>query len=552
MKQKITGGLIFSFFIVVALSAYFLALEMTDSIYEFRSPLHENPPISGVNLGQPAADRVVFVLIDALRYDTSLKTEVMPVLNGLREIGAYARMTSQPPSFSAPGYSVLFTGAWPYLSDGPAFNLAYADIPTWTQDNLFTAAKDSGLNTAVSGYYWFEKLIPQDAVDAGFFTPGEDAAADRDVVDAALPWLKSGEYQLVLIHLDQVDYAGHHQGGPQDQNWDTAAARADALLAEILAELDLEKDVIFVCSDHGQIDAGGHGGQDPVTMIEPFVLAGKGIRPGDYGEVTMVDVAPTLAAILGTNIPASTQGSVLVEVLSGLSESVQDSLPEAVLSQQQQLVQAVESSLKITPSFEVTEPADAVSTTQAYLQDLWKQRLLKERLWRLIPALMVLIGVVFALWKSRSEQDGRLWLGVLVYAAAYQLIYAVLRGKVYSYSAVTSEIDLIAVNGGTALILGVLVWFHLARQLKWFAAEKKVLLFRAQRLFVFLVLGMLIPVFIHYIWNGLLVTWTLPALGLHYVALLSLIQIMFLAGAGLLVSAVVLIFKKTNLEEQTP
>ena len=76
-------------------------------------------------------------------------------------------------------------------------------------------------------------MIPQGAVDASFYTPGEDAAADRAVVDAALPWLRTNDHQFVLIHIDQVDYAGHHEGGPVDPRWDDAARRADDLLARL-------------------------------------------------------------------------------------------------------------------------------------------------------------------------------------------------------------------------------------------------------------------------------------------------------------------------------
>ena len=72
------------------------------------------------------------------------------------------------------------------------------------------------MKTAVSGYNWFEKLIPQKAVNASFYTPGEDRLADRQVVDAVLPWLAGGQYSLILVHIDQVDYAGHHEGGPSD------------------------------------------------------------------------------------------------------------------------------------------------------------------------------------------------------------------------------------------------------------------------------------------------------------------------------------------------
>lgn len=547
MKASIVRALVFVLFVSIAVGAYFLALGITDSIYQFRSPLHDTPPEPGAALGEPMA-RVVFVLIDALRYDTSLKKDVMPTLNGLREMGAYARMTSQPPSYSAPGYSVLLTGAWPYLSDGPAFNLSYDDIPAFTQDNLFAVAKRSGLNTAVSGYYWFEKLLPANVVDEGFFTPDEDHAADRDVVDAALPWLQSGEFELVLIHLDQVDYAGHHEGGPRDLRWDAAAARSDALLAEILAELDLTQDVIFVCADHGQIDAGGHGGQDPITLVEPFVMAGKGVSPGDYGDVLMVDVAPTLAAILGANLPASTQGSVLTDMLSGLPQSVQDALPFAAASQQQLLAQTVEVAFGLSPTFSLTEGQEAVVTTQEYLNDLWAHRLQRERLWRLLPGLVIVGLLAFVLWKWRTPQDGWLWAGLMVYAAAFQFLYVVIRGKVYSYSVVTTELDLIVVNGVIAVLLSLLVWFFLARGLHWFTGTKNLLLSRSVRFFLFLIGGLTIPLLVHFVWNGLFVTWTLPALGLHYLTLLSLIQIMFLAGSGLLIYAGILIFKRKPKE----
>ena len=163
-----------------------------DSVYAYRSPLHNTPPVPGEALGKPNTRSVVIVLIDALRYDTSHESDVMPFLNQLRAEGASAMMHSRPPSYSEPGYTVLLTGAWPDLSDGPAINLDYAEIPTFTQDNIFSAAHRAGLLTAISGFNWFEKLIPQEAVSVSFYTAGEDQVADRQVTDAALPWLAEG------------------------------------------------------------------------------------------------------------------------------------------------------------------------------------------------------------------------------------------------------------------------------------------------------------------------------------------------------------------------
>jgi hypothetical protein len=48
---------------------------------------------------------------------------------------------------------------------------------------------------------------------------------------------------------------------------------------------------------------GGHGGQDPITLIEPFVMVGAGVKPGEFADINMVDIAPTVAALLGANIP---------------------------------------------------------------------------------------------------------------------------------------------------------------------------------------------------------------------------------------------------------
>ena len=142
-------------FIAIAAFAFFGANAQMDALDTYRSLLHENPPKPGAPLRwqeeERPTQRVIFILVDGLRHDTALKSDVMPTLNKLREKGARATSHSQPPSYSAPGYSVLLTGAWSHLNDGPALNLPYEDIPAWTQDNLFSAVHRAGFNTAVSG-----------------------------------------------------------------------------------------------------------------------------------------------------------------------------------------------------------------------------------------------------------------------------------------------------------------------------------------------------------------------------------------------------------------
>lgn len=514
---------------LAALGAYLWASALMDSVYGYRSPLRHAPPAPGAALGGPLTRRVVVVLIDSLRLDTSLDPAVMPTLDGLRARGASAVMHSRPPSFSEPGYATLLTGAWPDLNDGPTLNLEYADIPAFTQDDIFSAAHRAGLRTALSGYYWFEKLVPQEALTAAFYTPGEDAAADRQVLDAALPWLDQ-DYALVLIHLDQVDYAGHYQGGPRDPRWNAAAARADALLGEIAATLDLERDTVLVLSDHGQIDRGGHGGPEPVTLLEPFVLAGAAVRPGAYPDVQMVDVAPTLAVLLGANLPASAQGRPLTGMLvlpPGHAEVIQAALSTQQAALARNYLQAIGQ-----------PPKDDLAVGQEAIQAARSARLNRERLWRIPPAVVLTILPAYILVARREKKV--LWLvgGALVSFLLFHLRYALLDGRTYSLSSVESQDWLITFTASTAALSLLGGWLLSMLGLRAFRLGPLQAAGATLGLVWVMLYLLALPVLLHAAVNGPLVTWTLPEFYSAYLALLSLTQAIIVAALGLLLTGV--------------
>lgn len=523
--------------LILAVGAYFWATGLLDSIFEYRSPLQNNPPQPGEPLDTALTRRVVLVLVDALRNDTSQKGDVMPFLGELRQQGAWATMHSRPPSYSEPGYTVLLTGAWPDLSDGPPINLDYEEIPTFTQDNLFSAAQRAGLRTAISGYYWFEKLVPQEAVTASFYTPGEDQEADRQVVEAAMPWLDDPSYQLILIHLDQVDYAGHHEGGPQDPRWDAAAARSDDLLRQIAAKLDFSQDTLVVLSDHGQIDQGGHGGQDAITLIEPFVMVGAGVKPGEYPDVQMVDVAPTLAAILGANIPATSQGHVRTEMLTFTPQQVQ-TIQAALQDQQASLLAAFQEATGRTLP-EPSKTGDPVDAHQASLQSAYAfSGLLSERLPRLLIAVGILTLIVFALVRMRDR--GLAWMlgAALLYILLFNLRYALIDGRTYSLSSVLSANELILYVAATAAIALVISWLVFSLGYKVFKQGPA----QAANLVLDWILATLALLAIAVLWNfvvnGILVTWRLPEFLSMFLGFISLLQILLVSVVGLLLTGI--------------
>jgi hypothetical protein len=520
---------------LLAIGAYFWATILMDSTPSYRSPLANTPPTPGQALGVPVTHRVVVVLIDALRYDTSTNSNVMPFLNNLRARGASAAMHSQPPSFSAPGWTTILTGAWPDINDSQLFNPPDEfSVRTFTQDNLFAAAQRAGLNTAVSGYTWFEGMLANNGVDTGFYTPGDDNAADIEVVAAALPWLTE-DYQLVLIHLDQVDHAGHYEGGPRSPNWNAAATRTDSMLSKIVAQLDLTQDTVLVISDHGQIDRGGHGGPESITLVEPFVLAGAGVAPGNYGNVNMVDIAPTLAALLGTNIPASNQGHVLTNMLTLTSE--QDvAIQNALKIQQSQLFAAY---TKAIGSMASVGSGEIVSATQAAMNQARLTRLGSERIWRNVLAafLAILPGYLLFLRKDKKV----LWLmaGGVLYVLLFNLRYAVIDGLTYSLTSFNQgAIYLFVYSATTSAVVVILAWLVPMFGLRAFKAGPRQAAETALGYLWFTLYLLALPILLSFAINGFTVTWTLPEFYSLFIGLLSLIQSMIVAELGLLLVGV--------------
>jgi hypothetical protein len=516
--------------IVAVGGAYYWASTLMDSVYAYRSPLDGSAPQRGEPLGTPNTRMLVMILVDGLRYDTSLEASVMPYLNQLRQGGASAEMHSQAPSYSEPGYATLLTGAWPDLNGGPVLNLDYPDINTITQDNIFSDAHWIGLQTAISGYYWFEKLVPQGAVSAKFYTPGEDQTADEDVVNAALPWLETKKYQLVLIHLDQVDYAGHHEGGPIDPRYNEAASRADKLIQDIANKIDFGQDTLLVVSDHGHINQGGHGGQDAITLLEPFVLAGKGVMPGMYGDIQMVDVAPTMATLLGTSLPASSQGHPQIGMLD-LTLTQVDDVKSALAKQQGQLVLAYQQA--IGQPVTVRGGSDIVSASQAAIQAT-RESLVEEQM---LPRGIIAIIVVFLLinlaaWNAKPYY-GSMLLGTVGYLATFNIKYLLIDHKTYSLSSVIDATNLISSTALTVLIAILVGWILVMIDTKIYQFKPR----KAAEItikFVLVLLSILaIPIFVHYAINGAIVTWALPNFLFSFLGLIFLIQTLMVAALGI-------------------
>jgi hypothetical protein len=534
--------------LILAGVAYLWANAQMNGLYNYRSLLNDAPPAAGESFdwaqNAPLTRRVVFILVDALRNDTAQNAELMPTLNQLRAQGAWATSHSQEPSYSAPGYSTIGVGAWPHLNDGPVFNLDYEDIPTWTQDNLFSAAHRAGLKTAVSGYNWFEKLIPQDDVDAAFYTPEYDAAADVGVVNAALPWIESGEYQFIFIHLDQVDTAGHLYGGASPE-WDLAAEQVDSYINQIVSLLDLGQDTVVITSDHGQINAGGHGGNESVVLTEPFLMVGAGVKPGEYPDTQMIDIAPTVSVLLGANIPATAQGAVLTEMLT-LSADQKTAVDAALDAQKRQLHSAYTE--VIGEELPIREDMGIVEGTNFSIDAMLLTQTDKYRRMRFAFPSGIFIFSLYGFFRSWNKRLATFASGALAYVLLFNIYYALIAQRPYSFSSVASENDLIIFNAIGAAVLMTIIWLFIMRNQNAFndgplkAAETTLYLIGFTLYIWFL------PILWNYSVNGLVPSWYLPNFGTLFVGILSLIQVISIALVGILLTGIATLLAKRTVK----
>jgi hypothetical protein len=268
--------------LIIAPGSYLWAMVLLDSLYKYESPLEGKLPPGQPT--QPLVQQVVMVIVEGLRYDTSLE---MPYLNSLREEGASAVMVGIPSPASQSAWTTLVSGAGPEINGAPFLDPAHVnDIQPIAVDHLFVQVKRAGFTSGLAGSDWWQRLVPDEFLYARFFVEDENAA-DEQVVDTALRFLKNFHPHYLLIHLSQVDHAS------ASSQYRQAALRVDAHLRDIAQATNVQRNVLIVVSDYGRLKGGERGQYGRVALTAPFVMVGPMVVPGDYGRIAPGDVAPT-------------------------------------------------------------------------------------------------------------------------------------------------------------------------------------------------------------------------------------------------------------------
>jgi hypothetical protein len=269
--------------------------------------------------------------------------------------------------------------------------------------------------------------------------------------------------------------------------------------------------------------------------MEPFVMAGKGVIPGNYGNVQMVDVAPTVAAILGTNIPGTNEGHPLIAMFDFSLVQV-NAINNELSTQQSQLARLYQEA--IGQPVNVTQSQDVVTATQAAMNTATESLLNIQRIPRgIITFVAIFILLIVAAGHARPYYNWML-VGVLCYIIVFNIKYLLIDHKTYSLSSVIDATNLISSTALTSLLALFVAWLVTILGTKIYLLKPR----KAADLtlkFILVTLSFLaIPVLVHYFINGAVVTWTLPNFLISFLGLIFLIQALMVAVIGLFLTGI--------------
>jgi hypothetical protein len=548
----------------VAVTAFVWVNDLVDSIFGYRSPLRGTPThTEGTH--RPLVSQVVLVLIDGLRYDTSLQ---MPHLNALRQSGAHAKLTAEPPSNAQTAWTAIVSGAGPELNGAPLFDHSLEWVQPIAVDHLFAAIRRAGLESGISGPRHWEKLVTPELLYTRYFADDPAAAADERVVDNALVFLREFDPAFLLVHLQQLDAAGRMHGGKSEE-YRRAALRCDEFVSILSANVDMRRSAVVIVSSFGHLDGGGHGGDEAVTLITPFVMAGRNILPGDYGEISQTDLAPTIAALLGTPVPSGAQGRMQLDMLTmnavdraeklvslagqrvRLASMYRYSIGQGPLGETAEGDMLVALSSLQVKNYESAAELGSLSVQEAdkEMAQARRARIWEERAQRLAPLSALVLILAWVLWGGRSTELAWSTLAAASAAALYHVLF-LRQGYVYSFSRTPAEglaatLEPSIRRATIALSMGALVVLWRT----WCERERSALVvvlrtygYAALQLYF---TGLLVGACAW--WNGLHFGWYIPSFTVGYVHFAALMQTMLIAALAIPMPIAVAILQRSLL-----
>lgn len=285
----------------------------------------------------PNRNRVVMLLVDALRYDFTeyniTNTDPLPYQNKLPVISnilrKYPKSTrlfkfmADPPTTTLQRLKALVTGSLPTFIDASS-NFAAMELQ---EDNSIDQLINSAGKAVLLGDDTWARLLPgrwsRSHALYSFHTWDLDTV-DKEIDTKIYDELKENDWDLLVAHYLGVDHAGHRYG-PNHPEMTRKLSELNFRLERILTVLPPNV-ILYVIGDHGMTETGDHGGESKSERTAAFFAyrrTGFHHDSSSVGnEVEQTDFAPTMSAALGRPPPSPCLGNIHLSVLPHLTTPV--------------------------------------------------------------------------------------------------------------------------------------------------------------------------------------------------------------------------------------
>jgi hypothetical protein len=264
-------------------------------------------PLPAGEPGPAVSRRVVLIVVRGLNAE---EAATMPALTALRKRGAHATLTLDAPTYATTTWLTMMSGAGPEIHGSLSDDAARAPA----LDTLFER---------VSGAGGVGALLAVDPI-VRHFTPGPQlndvfdesnrSEHDAGVVAAIAQSLRlpNAPERFIVAELSMLDAPRSPADEPARA---MALAATDIRIESIAGSIDLNNDTLIVTSDRGRAPDGREGGDEPAIASVPLILVGAGVTRDAQTLGRGVDVAPTVAMLLGIPIPMYSEGVPLWDLI---------------------------------------------------------------------------------------------------------------------------------------------------------------------------------------------------------------------------------------------
>ena len=254
--------------------------------------------------------KVILISIDGMRPD-GLQQCNNAYLDTLLKTSSYTfDAETVVPSITLPCHLSMFHSVPPERHN--TLSNTYA-VPVRPVNGLFEQIRAAGKTAAM--YYGWENLRdigrPGSLKAAEYINAYTFEHSDALLTDRALNYIEVAKPDFVFLYMVETDEKGGHDAGWMSETYLDYIKCAIDNVKRVIETVGDEYTVI-VTADHGGHDR-THGTELPEDMIIPMIFHGPEFEANkELENVTILDIAPTVASVMGVEIPREWEGKSLI------------------------------------------------------------------------------------------------------------------------------------------------------------------------------------------------------------------------------------------------